>query len=294
MKQLKYNASDNVLNIEIPEEWNIEDLTSLNITIKDVDGVELLASTAVTLYPDTTLDGAVSRYAGTITLAAGATAVSKSDGLLLAGVGSHEVVRVKGYDSTTRIVTLEQIVDNEYDDSTPVYGLFGSYTLDTTTTTTFVLGIQCTVIWTPTGTGHETRELYQVSKSVTDILAIRRRFEMLYPRAYSAYTRPVDKFEKMLFEAEEHLKTSLESVALDYERVVDQSITSQVVLALLAYMWTWNGDMEIEDERKFLKSEYNKKYKLLISLPIWQDNDQDDTVDDGEITSHEHFFERNW
>lgn len=294
MKQLKYNASDNVLNIEIPEEWNIEDLTALNITIKDVDGVELLASTAVTMYPDITLNGAVSRYAGTITLAAGATDLSKGDGLLLAGVGSHEVVRVKGYDSVNKIVTLEQVVNNEYDDATPVYGLFGSYTLDTTTTATFVLGMQCTVIWTPSGTGHETRELYQISKSVTDILALRKRFERLYPRAYSAYTQPNDKFEDMLFEAEEYIKANLESVALDYERVVDQSITSQVVLALMAYMWTWNGDIEIEDERKFLKSEYSKKYNILISLPIWQDNDQDDTVDEGETTSHEHFFERNW
>lgn len=294
MKQLKYNTNDNVLDIEIPEEWNIEDLTSLNITIKDVDGVELLASTAVTMYPATTLDGAVSRYAETITLAASATAVSKGDGLLLAGTGGHEVVRVKGYDSTTKVVTLEQIVNNEYDDLTTVYGLFGSYALDTTTTATFVLGMQCIVVWMPSGTGHETRELYQVSKSVTDILALRKRFERLYPRAYSAYTKPVDKFEDMLFEAEEYIKTSLESVALNYERVVDQSITSQVVLALMAYMWTWNGDIEIEEERIFLESEYSKKYNQLISLPIWQDNNQDDTVDDGEVTSHEYFFERNW
>lgn len=294
MQQLKYNADDNILKIETPAEWDITSLTGIDVSIKDVDGTELLASTAVTMYPSTTLDGAVGKYSNIITLSAGATDVSAGDGLLLVGAGGSEVVRVKGYDSTTRIVTLEKITDNQYDDLTPVYGLFGSYTLDTTDTTVFTLGMQITVLWTPAGTGHETRELYQISKSRTDILALRLRFKRLYPRAFDAFTRPVDRFEDMLFEAEESIKTILLSKSLQYDRIVDQSIISQVIMARMAYMWTWNGDDEIMDEREFLQSEYDKILNIMLSLPIWQDTNQDDVQDEHEVSSHEHFFERGW
>lgn len=294
MKQITYNSSAHVLKLEIPAEWSAEDLTGVTVQVKDVDGVSLLDATAVTMYTPTTLDGAVSKYSNEITLADTADDVAIRDALDLVGAGGKETVRVKGYDSTTKIATLEDITRNDYDDGDSVYGLFGTYSLDTSDTDVFKLGAQLTVLWTPSGTGQQTRELYQVAKSVSDMIDLRRRFSDLYPRAYDAFTAPTERFESMVFEAEEAIKAEMASDLMNYDRIVDQSIVSIALMAKMAFLWTWNGDVEIEDERNFLELQYDKAYKRITDLPIWQDSNQDDVVDEEEVTSHTPFFERGW
>ena len=294
MKQLKYNSATNVLRFELPSEWSAVDLTGVTMNVKNIDGTLLVDAQAVTLYTATTLDGDVARYANTITLDSGAGDVAKGNGLLIAGAGSQEVVRVKGYDSTTKVVQLEDITQNAYSDGANVYGLFCSTTLDTTDTDAFVLNMQLTIEWVPAGTGIPTRELCRLSKNATDLVNLRLRFSRLYPRAYKAFTDPLDRLDNMVFEAEESLKASLMLRRLDYDRIVDQSLTSLSIMVKMAYLWTFNGDEDIEDERTFLQSEDSKMYEILCALPIWTDNNQDDVQDENEINDHQHFFVRSW
>ena len=53
-------------------------------------------------------------------------------------------------------------------------------------------------------------------------------------------------------------------------------------------------DIDLEDERKVLGDNYASWFARIVSLPTWTDTDQDDKVDEGEISSHEHIFENGW
>jgi len=294
MKQLQYNLATNALRLEFPPEWDGKLLTGLTIGIADLDATALLAPTAATLYAETTLGADAARYAGAIFLAPGATALSKGDPILICGVAGDEVHRVKAYDAATREVKLESILDNAHDATEKVYGLFATYTLDTTTVATWTLALPVVYTWTPTGTGIPITEMARVSKSALDIAGLRRDFEDKFPRACNAFTSPVDKFDRMAAMAEREVERAIINEKLDIQRVVDQSILADAIMAQMAWYWVLQSDDDMKEEREVMAAELAKQIKGVLTLPLWEDADQDGTVDDGEDTSHEHEFERGW
>ncbi len=293
MRQIRYNNASNVLLFEYPEEWTT--VSALTLTITDDVGTELLAADSATLYTATTLDAAASAFADTVTLVSGAGVLEPGYPIEIAGVAGNERHRVKEYSSTTRIVSLEGMLEEAHAAADAVTGRYGLITVDTTTTSDFPKGIVLTLLWTPTGTGvAATTELAQVSVSQVDLVGLERRFSRLYPRAFEAYTKPINRMADMLKEAELQVAQELLVDNLDMQRIIDQDVVAPAIMGKLAYMWTFNGDEQIEDERAFLGTEYDKQINILKSLPIWIDHDQDLIEDDGEVTTHTHIFGRNW
>jgi len=294
MQQLRYNNSASLLRMEFPPEWKPEDLTALTVEVKNEDAEVLQAADAATLYTATTIDGDVDRFATEFILAAGAGPVAIGDTLRLSSAGGDETVVVRGYTAAARTVRIEGILENQYSDGDSVRGLFATYSLDTTDTDAFTLGMVVTLLWNPTGAGHETRTLAQVSKSRVDLMGIRKRFQRLYPRAYSAFTVPDDRFDDMVFEAEEGVKVDMLLALMDFDRIVDQTVVIQVVMARMAFNWTMNGDDAMIEERDFMDTQYNKVLGKIKNLPIWQDSNQNDKKDKDEVTTHQPRFGRNW
>jgi hypothetical protein len=294
--QVKYNHASNPLRIEFPAEWDSKSVTAVNVEVFDNDGAELVSSTPATLYTATTLAAAAARYASSITLDAGAVDLEQDDQILIAGVTGDEVANVKGYDSATKITELDTTLDNPHDSGDAVYGLFATYTLDTTATATFTRGMELTIRWTPTGAIMPFTQRLQVSVSGVDISGIRKELEYSCHRAYEAFTDEVEHFEWMLRKAERQIKKDLRASnpPMDYDRIVDQDEVIDLVVAKMAYLWTQGGDEAIEDERKFWGSEYGTQLGIVKSLPIWEDKDQDNVKDEGEETSHEPIFDRSW
>ncbi len=294
MIQIQYNLTTNPLRIEFPVEWDAKLISALDISIADMDAEVLLAATSATLWADTTLDADVAAYADSIFLAIGATALDIGDPILICGVAGDEVRRVKAYNSTTREVKLDALLDYAHDETEAVYGLFGTYTLDTSTTTTWTLALPVVFTWTPTDTGIPITEMARVSKSALDIQGLRSRFEDKFPRAFHAFTNPVDKFARMAVEAEGEIEQAIEGANLDIQRVVDQSILARAIMAQMAWYWVLQSDDDMTEERMVIANELDKQTARVLNLPIWADDDQDGTEDDGENTSHEHQFERGW
>jgi hypothetical protein len=291
MRQIRYNNSGNVVRFEFPSEWSGSALSAMTLTVNDRNGDELLSAQAVTLYTATTLGSAAARFAGEIILAAGAGALSPGDPILIAGASGAEKHRVKGYSATTRTVTLEGILENAHDSGDAVYGLWGVYTLDTTTVATWPKGLVCTLIWTPTGTGIAVTESAQISYAALDIEMLERRFSRLYPRAYNAFTRPVDRFADMVAEAEIQLASEVD---MDIQRIVDQEAVGTALMAKMAFLWTLDGDEQMIDERKFLAEECQKHVGYMTRNAMWTDSDQDTVEDTGELSSHPAIFERGY
>ena len=294
MRQIRYNHASNILRFEYPVEWKGEDVSAITLTITDMDGTELLAAQSLTLYTATELDGAVAQYLGEITLDSGAGELSQGDPLLLAGAAGAERHFVAGYDATGYVVTLEDTLKSAHEDADAVYGLWGNYTLDTTTVATWTAGLVFTLKWTPTGSGQPTTELAQIAKTVVDIEGLAKRWSTVFSRAYDYYTKKDDRLEVILQEAEMYVIKELESAQLDVNRIVDQDVISMAIMCKVAHFWTLQGDEKLKDEREAMSAEYTKEIKIVKGLPIWVDQNQDLIEDDGEVEKHTHKFKRRW
>jgi hypothetical protein len=294
MRQIRYNHATNVLRMEFPPEWDGKLISGVTVGIKDREATELLAAQSVTLYTATTVDGDVDRYANTIVLDSGAGSLSIGDPLLLCGAAGDEVVRVKDYDSTTYTVTLETILQNEYADNSPVYGLFGSYTLDVTDTDTYTTGLVLVLTWTPTGDGSPTTELAQIAVSELELVGIELAFNRIYQRAYDAFKRPVDIFDDMVEEATRQVRYELLASQLDIHRVKDQGVITPLVMAKMAYLWSLNADEDKTDERVVINAEYDRQLGIVKALPLWVDTDQDEVEEEDEVSDHGWMPNRGW
>jgi hypothetical protein len=214
------------------------------------------------MYTATSIDGAAARYASTVTLDSAAGALVEGDRIYIAGDAGNEIHTVKGH--------------------------------DTSTVATWTVGLNVSLLWTPTGGGQAFTEMAQVGRRTLAIEGLEERFRAVYPRAYADFLEPEKKFSLMREESERQLKAELLSNGLNMDRIVDQDTIAPVLMARMAYLWTLNGDVNKEDERKALGSEYNKLVAQLIRDPIWQDSDEDLVEDDTENTSHMWQFERGW
>jgi len=294
MRQLRYNYASNLLTFEYPAEWNGGLISGVGLSVTDSDGVELLALDDATIYTATTLGSAASRYSSSITLAAGATALSAHNHILIAGTTGAERHRVKGYNSVSRVVELENLLENDHDIGDAVHGLWCTYTLDTSDTDVFLPGLVITCLWTPVGHGIAATELYQISKMSLDIGGLELRFSRLYPRAYSAIKTPSDRFEDFVQEAESQLSNELSGNGLDIQRIIDTDLVAPVLMAKIACLWTMDGDIDRQDERDWFERNYDRQLGFLTKNPIWSDHDQDLATDSDENSDHPLFFERGW
>jgi hypothetical protein len=291
---LRYNHATNVVRFDFPPEWDGSAITDLKLQIADKDGTELLAAASATIYTATSLDGDVAAYLSSIVLDSAAGALVPGDQLLVAGVLGDELVRVKDYDGTTYTAELEETLLYAHADNAPVYGMWGTKTVDTTTVATWPIGKIVVLTWTPTGTGLPTTQLGQVVVSRPELEGLRGVFADVWPRAYNAFKEPTEKFDRMYDQAGKQLATELLAEGMDIERIKDTELLEPIMMTKMAWLWALNGDEQLEDERKIIALEYAAQKALIKNLPIWIDHDQDGVEDDGETTSHEPIFDRSW
>ena len=306
MRQIPFGGSSVPLHFEFPIEWDPTIIKSVTLAIKDRDGVELLAAQDLTLWTQTTLDGSTSRYADSLILNDVSEGVDPdllriSDPILIASSVGDERHRVKGYNQTTKVVQIEGILENDHDDNEDIYGLFGDYNLDLSSATDFPAGILITLIWTPLGledviVGPSVTAQVQVATSSVEIPGLERRFSRNYKRAYNDFKVPTDIFADMAEEAEIQVSSELSSLQppIDIHRIVDKELVTEAIMARMAWIWAMNGDQQREDERKVIKSEYERAVAFLKARSAWQDNDQDLIETEEETTSHEPIFGKGW
>lgn len=300
MKQIRFGSSAVPLRLEFPVEWDAAQITGVTLTVKDRDGAALMAADDLTLWTQTTLDGAVARYASSIVLNhVGGNPpddLAVGDSLLILGTAGNEVHRVKGYGSSTHTAELEGIFENDHDDNDEVWGLFGTYSLDISDTDVFTNGIVLVLVWTPTGSGQAITEEVQVSDDALDLAGLRQDFADVFPRAYEAFTKPIDRFDRMVATAERRVTSRLEAnqPPLDIQRIKDQNLAKDAVMIQLAILWTLNGDQQLDDERKVLKEELADQIEYLTSRAMWLDDDMDGEEDDDENAASEPTFTRSW
>jgi len=295
MRQIPYANAAAPLRFNFPVEWSAADVTDVSLTVRDHAANVLTAAANITLYTATKLDGDVDRFASSFALDAAAGDLVPGDRIHIAGVVGAEIHTVKAYNATTFTVEIEGILENEHTDDDVVIGLFGDTTLDVSGTTVYAAGEALVFLWTPAGSNDSAiTELAQIAVSALDISGLRRRFSLIYPRAYDAFTVPVERVAEMTEEAERQVRAELLAQNLDIERMVDSEIAAPCIMAKMAYLWLLNGDVDKEDERKVISHEYDRQFTVLTALPLWIDSDQDGSEDDDETSSRTPIFTKGW
>ena len=290
MRQLQYNFATNKLRLEYPGEWDPRLVTAVTLTVTGLDGTVLKSATTATRYVNTDLDADVSAYLDEITLAAASGALSPGDVIYIDGTAGHERHKVRGYNATSKIATLEETLEYDHVKDDIVYPCWvTSAAVDTTTVAIWTAGLPVVLTWTPTGSGQAFVERAEVSKFSTAVEGLGIRFQAIYRRAWDDLTS-LGTFSIIREEAERQLRVELESNGLDYNRIIDNDIIAPVVMARMAWLWCLNGDESKKDERETIGAEYNALLAQLLKNPIWIDSDQDNIQDEDEVTDHVPYF----
>jgi len=295
MNTVKYNFATNVLRLNYPNQWDPKLVSAATVAVHNMSAVELQAADAATIPASTTTRLAMDRFSTTLYLDAGyAETPSIGDIMKVVGVGGSEVVIVKGWDGITKNVEIDNVLKNEYESGAAVYPMYAVYTLDTTDTDAYTNGMQIRITWTPTGSGNETDQIFEVLQTILELEGFEDSFRSLYPRAYDVLSKTPGRMADIFDVAEMRLHADLKSDGLDLYRVKDQRIVKPVLMALAAKLYTLNGDAEMADEREALMIDYDDRLETMKRLPIWVDTDLDNKRETGEVDSHQTYFERGW
>lgn len=275
----------------------LDDFDRPTIT-SDNTGPDAAAVTIST--PDDGIDLTGSAYFGAATSYDGGSSLSKDDEIQIYGASGTERHTVKGYNSTTFTATLDDIVKLAFDDGDTVIGCFADYSLDISDTDTFTDGIVLRLIWTPVGDGQPFTELVQVASAAASVEGLRQDLKDAWPRVYDSFTGPIDRFDRMMTIAKRRMRNEAMSwqPPVDIDRIVDQNVTKDALLAWMAELWVLNADdsNDLEskkDERENIAVEKASQIKILQSA-IWRDDNMDGVEDDDEVGDLEPVYTRNW
>jgi hypothetical protein len=286
-KTIKYNDTT-TLSLDIPDEWDRANISAIAVSVTDESGT-VLSSGAATIYMATKLDSASLAHATSITLFTGAATLYPGDRILIGAAGEIKEIRdVISYNSSTRVVTIEELRYAHADDA-PVLGMWATYALDTGTVATWTDGLEIWIRWNPNSTDPEYIQQAQIGETAFASQGFWERFQRIYPTEYiSLQGRDLTGF---LADVESAMRTDMACKGFIFDKIQDMELLQMGLLrrARLLYL-EGSGDADVV--------EYDRAEKLwgnwldaVAHLPIWEDKDGDEIVDDEEVSVHGLFFE---
>lgn len=282
MIPIQYASSAAPLRLEYPHTWDSSQITGVEITVSGTDGT-VLDSGDATIYTATTLDSA-SAIGDTSLSLASATATTLNAGDVIRIGGEHgEVAEVVSWNGTTYVVTVRHGLTYAYDAATVVTGMWATYDLDVDDTTVYPAGKELVISWlAPDLLDPAAVQLGRIEKSAAAPNDAMRRFRLLYPVEY----RACEDLTLILSEAEHRLRSELEAKGLNFDRIIDTDVSQGAQLSLARLLILEGGGDGLTHELEVARNRYALDLDLLTRLPLWVDDDQNQTEDDSEVTDH--------
>lgn len=279
---LLYNTAAGAVRFEYPNSWDVETITDVTLTIADKSGSSLLTATSATEYVATKLETAATAGARTITLKSTAGALVRGDRLRIA-LPDEDVV-VDSYNSTTKVVTLRDSLRMAHEDEAAVSGMWSTYSLNTSSTTTFTAGLEVVLTWNPNNSDSSVTELAYVQGSAMAVQEYRERFASLYPTEYEIAEARLDSVHA---EAMSRLKYRLQGRNMNMNKIVDQAIFAPALLDYMRWLIVLSGGGAFASERESAWAAFLQSEESLCSQPVWVDDNEDGVEADSEVEVHE-------
>lgn len=291
MRQIDYNNSAFTMRLELPIEWDIDNLTGVNIAIDERDGGDLLTATAATIQTATTNTGAIAVGDSTITITDEEYIPSAGDRMRIAAssAGPAEEFEVVSINNATKVATVRDEFRYAHATGTAVKGLWATYNLDTSTVATWTKGLQVVITWSPVGSDDlPFKERGEVSVFMFTFPDFDQRFRVLYPREYALARRY--NVRSIYDEAKIQMQMDLSSRDFHLDRVVDQEMIRVAILKKARWIICEGGGDQWETERTVAMDEYQKQVEIITNQPMWLDENQDETKDDEEVDDYVGFL----
>ena len=272
------------LRLNIPESWDVANMTEIVVSITDQNGTVKDTDDAV-LYAATALDAATLAEATSIVLETGSDDLFHGDLVRIGGANEiAEVRKVISYDDATLTAIITPELEYAHGDEADVIGMFATFDLDLSDETAYPLGTELWARWTPDTADLEYVESYVVGKTAFAALGIWSEFEARFPTEYSALqTRDLTVFERV---CRRGFSLRLKTKNIDIDKVQDADILQEgFLLWLRLQALSGMGDAE-EHEFTIADKMFGDWFADLSSLPIWQDDDQDEIAEPEEIQTH--------
>jgi hypothetical protein len=268
-----------------PVNWDTQSITGVTVGIKDTSANELLAATAATLYAGTTLGYSAEYGDSTISLAGGAANVSPGDDLQIASSadGPLENVRVKSYNSSTRVVTLDRDLLYAHASGAAVKGLFCTYALDTSTVATWTKGLQLVITWAPDTDDFALVERGEVALYSADYPHIKGVFQSRFHNEYDLIELDFDTFCEQGIKM---VRRDMRKFNLEIDRLLDtENFEELYILAVRVLALQGQGDSTLY-EYEVATTAYKAEIDRVTTEVNWQDTDQDGVQDAEEVDAH--------
>lgn len=297
MRKLRYGNDSELIRIEFPYHWDPSSISAITLGIKDNAGNELLSASAATIWTPSSVDGTIDAFSNSFTLDTGATAVSQGDRLLISGASGGEEKVVKGYNSTSKIVTVSSIFQHGHSDGDDVFAMWATIEVDLSDTAKFTQGLEMVFTWTPTGTGTPFTEVGYIAKyDQADFPGLTGLFQSIFPRAYFALAAKKERLSEVVQTAVREVKNRLleKDATFDIDRLVNPSEANLAVASACAYFWALGADEDLEDERKAYLASLDREINGMCSRPIWIDDNRDRIEDPLETKDRPMTFHKGW
>lgn len=292
MRNIIYADSSQVVRLDFP--W-VGDPSAVSIAATDLGGTALLSATACTILTADSLASAVSSGATTLTLTTGSASIVPGDRFRIgaSSTGRAEDIEVLFYNSSTKTITVRESLQYSHASAASVKARFCTYALNASTTTTWYLNLQCSLIWTPTGIDEAAhREMARVVKYSYGLERELPILQALYPDLYRIAEPRIDTIQA---EALRRLTLRLKSRKRNIDDLVDQEALQPALLELVALMIAQSGGDEWSTERLAINETYNNEFEQLASGPYWFDSDQDSIEEVTEVDdTTPDFIDLNW
>ena len=282
--QIKYGTTSWTARLEMPPSWAIESISTVSLVVRTSSGTSISAAANATLYVATTLNGALSAGARTITLANTAGNVVEGDRLRIAAsaAGGAEDVEVESYNSTSKVATLKRSLYRDHTTGTAVYGMWASK--GSISFASIAVGTQVVCGWTPSTGEAEITVVYEIAKDEFRGVDAVQRFRVRFPDFYASAE---DTITEIYTEATKQVRYDFRVRDLDIDRVVDQELIMPALFTMMAYLIALGRGDQWMQERDFLAAAYEKECEKLFAMPLWTDDNQDQIKDESdEVTYH--------
>ena len=301
MRQIEFANSSFGLRLEWPSSWFVMDITGVTIRVTDLNGAELLAETAATLWTSDTirLNGGVSAFGKSLTLeesqGGSVPALTTGDRLRIgtSADGPYEEVEVIAWDSTTDTAILDRDLRFDHADETTVVALWCTYDLDVSDEDIFPLNKQVVLHWSPDTDDLELTERGEIARAAFSFPGFEESFKTLYPYEYEGTTQPEHRLPSFLAEAFRQVSMDLRMRSMDINRLVDQELLLPTITSKVRWLILMSGDdrYDSSDQRDTALQEWQRQFETLAALPIWTDDNQDEIEQDSEVTTHEYVMQ---
>lgn len=246
-------------------------VSGVSLSIFSDYGGEILASTAQTIYPATTIDAAISYGDTTITLAAGSTAVQEGD--LLQFENPKEVVEVDSYDSAARILYLKDEIVNDRLSGDGIYGASLRTTVDTTGSD-YENGQRVILVWEIDD--EQRREIALVSSNAYSYHVVLRNLNELYPSVWALIEGREFRFIEIALDM---FRGQLALIGVDIDSMPDSAKVDNLFTYYAKWLAISRGGERWIPERDLAWSDYVRNEEAFTSTAQWQDKDHDNSID---------------